>query len=420
MPVVLRGFPVLIIIASVFGIIYYFTAYRKIGKPKRDYYLLPYNLVKDGLSNIIKERSTMFFMVLLYLVYCCSIFYTSDLEEGFGKLILKSCYLYFPLIFSLTKWDKVKLLRVIDFFIYGCVAQVILSFIDAFIDAGFSFKIQEFSYVYLSYNLHPAYAAFLVVLGIIFSSVRLIFVLKEVGWGRSVLKFASIISLLSLFTILLSSKAGLISLGVSFCFLFVYAGYVLRSWRLLIPLVSFVFLFISIAYFNLGDRASSKMKELIDTSKTKVTESVKRDKAKSVGSTKSRLILWENSFETIKKSPIIGFGIGDGKNELHQTLVAENEVFLDEKGYNSHNQFLEVGLSLGLLGVILLLTILVLSLFGFGKFSLMSTLFVLIVFINFGTESFMEKQSGSIVVCWLLCFLNSGRGIFKSVFSFKK
>ena len=118
MPLVVKGFPVLIVLAAVVGVVYFFRAYQRLGKPKKDYYILPYNILKEGVLKIIRGKGAMLFMVILFGVYLISVLFSEDKENTVQKIILKSCYLYFPLIFALTKWDKGKLIRVLDFFIY--------------------------------------------------------------------------------------------------------------------------------------------------------------------------------------------------------------------------------------------------------------------------------------------------------------
>ena len=37
------------------------------------------------------------------------------------------------------------------------------------------------------------------------------------------------------------------------------------------------------------------------------------------------MVLWENSWQAIQKSHFLGYGIGDGKNALQETLHMNNE-----------------------------------------------------------------------------------------------
>ena len=67
-------------------------------------------------------------------------------------------------------------------------------------------------------------------------------------------------------------------------------------------------------------------------------------------SSATRLVLWENSLIAIENSNYMGYGLGDGKQKL-QDQLAKNGGNLYDKNYNSHNQFLETTLSIGLIGL---------------------------------------------------------------------
>ena len=252
MPLVVKGFPVLIVLASFVGIGYFFGAYQKLGKPKKDYYFLPFNLLKNGIANIINGKGSMLFMLVLFLVYILSIFFSEDKENTVQKIILKSCYLYFPLIFALTKWDKEKLLRVLDFYVLGCCLQIVFSVLDAFWSSGFTFDFSEFTYVKLSYNLHPAYAALIINIGFVFNSVRLLFIYKETkSVSGNLWRILALVSFIA-YIILLSSKAGLLSFLILISVLLIYTLFVFKSWKFsilatlitLVILVSFFYLFV--------------------------------------------------------------------------------------------------------------------------------------------------------------------------------
>ena len=414
MPLVVKGFPILILSAAVVGMLYFFRAYQRLGKPKKDYYFLPYNLIKEGFLNIIKGKGAMLFMVVLFAVYLVSVFFSDDTDSTVQKIILKSCYVYFPLIFALTKWDKKKLIRVLDFFIFGCCLQIVFSLIDAFWASGFQFNVPEFTYVKLSYNLHPSYAALIITIGFVFNAVRLLFIYKE---RKSV--SGNIWRILALFgfigyIILLSSKAGIISFLLAFFVLVLYSIVVLKSWKLslLATLVASVF-FVSF-FFVFGGRAKQRYSAMKNSVETR--QELSLNKSKRLRSSQIRMVLWQNSWQAIQKSSFLGYGIGNGKNALQENLRMNNEEFVLNLNHNAHNQYFETMLSVGAVGGVLLLLILLYSSFGFGSFTWISLLLVFVVALNLGVESMMEKQTGSIPIVWLLCLLTSAKSIFSSVF----
>jgi hypothetical protein len=267
MPLVVKGFPVLIILAATIGIAYFFRAYQKLGKPKKDYYILPYNLLKDAFTNIFRTKGALLFMVILFFVYVASAFFSDNKEVAFQKIILKSCYLYFPLIFSLTKWDKRKLLLVIDFFVLGCCLQVIVSLLDAFWESGFKFDSFEFTYVNLSFNLHPGYAAFLVNIGFIFNSIRIIFLYKErKSLSGNRWRLIALVGFLG-YIMLLSSKAGVLTILVTTITLIIYSLIVIKSskFTVLVILLSIgVFSLLSYTFGSMALTRYNTMKNSIE------------------------------------------------------------------------------------------------------------------------------------------------------------
>tara|TARA_B100000683_G_C12501240_1_gene557747 strand:- start:805 stop:2070 length:1266 start_codon:yes stop_codon:yes gene_type:complete len=417
MPLVVKGFPILIIITACIGIVYFFRAYQRLGKPKKDYYFLPYNLLRDGLLKIIKERNAMFFMVILFFVYCISLLFSEDIENAGGKIILKSCYIYFPLIFSLTKWDKDKLIRVIDFFLVGCVLQVFISYIDAYFQSGWKYNPAEFYYTKLSFNLHPSYAAFFISIGFILNCARIIQLIKMKQ--RAFYIFIRLIFLIAfaVYIVMLSSKSGLLSLTISVITMLFYAFYCFKSRRMILIGSFCVVLLVGSGVFLFGERAAIKFSEMGRSLKNK--NSI-RNKSAKMSSSATRLVLWENSLIAIENSNYMGYGLGDGKQKLQDQLAKNGEEFVLYKNYNSHNQFLETTLSIGLIGLILLLLIISLGTFRFvGEFTTVYILLGVIIIVNLSVESMMEKQAGSIAIVWLLCLLVSAKDSFKTVFNFK-
>ena len=418
MPLVVKGFPVLIIAAAIVGIVYYFRAYQKLGKPKKDYYYLPYNLLKDGFISIFKKKGPPMFMVILFVIYLVSLFYSENSKVGAEEILLKSCYLYFPLIFTLTKWDKEKFERVLKFYIIGCVIHVLISYLDAFIQAGFSFTLFEFTYTRLSFNLHPSYSALLINIALIFVIVLILF--KDLKSLKKAFLIRNIIFIMLFvpFILLLSSKSGIFSLLLIVLVTSVFVLFKLKNVRFKVVFFSTISFVILIAIFSGNKYAEQKFLEMEKT----IVSSPKspRIKTAAISSTKIRLVLWKNSFLAFKRSPLFGYGIGDGKDALQEQLKESEEEYVYKLKHNSHNQFLEIGLKIGFLGTLLFTVALCSIVFGFKDFNYFSFLIFLVLFFNLFVESMMEKQVGSILIVWLLCLLFSSKKIIRTTFSLDK
>lgn len=418
MPLVVKGFPVLIIATAIVGIVYYFRAYQKLGKPKKDYYFLPYNLLKDGFISIFKKKGAPMFIVILFVFYLVSFFYSENDEVGAEKILLKSCYLYFPLIFTLTKWDKEKLERVLNFYIIGCVIHVLISYLDAFIQAGFSFTLFEFTYTRLSFNLHPSYSALLINIALIFMIALVLFKdLKNLKKSFLVKNIMFLILFIP-FILLLSSKSGIFSLLLIVLVTSVFVLFKLKNFRFKVGFFITLSAVILIAILSGNKYAKHKFLEMEKTIASNPKSP--RNKSAAISSTQTRLVLWENSFLAFKSSPLFGYGIGDGKDALQEQLKESEEEFVYKLKHNSHNQFLEIGLKLGFFGTLLFLIALCSMAFGFKDFNYFSFLIFFVLFFNLFVESMMEKQVGSILIVWLLCLLFSSKKIIRTTFSLDK
>lgn len=118
-----------------------------------------------------------------------------------------------------------------------------------------------------------------------------------------------------------------------------------------------------------------------------------------------RLIKWENAFEEVLESPIFGHGIGDYKNDLIERYKVNNfKVGVDHE-YNSHNQYLDTTLQIGIIGLVLLLMI-----FHSGLFSKNSNNFEIkfifgVFLLSFVTESMFGRHWGIVSFVLFVCFI---------------
>ena len=123
----------------------------------------------------------------------------------------------------------------------------------------------------------------------------------------------------------------------------------------------------------------------------------KMDQKKVPSSTSARKIIWSTSFKLIKEKWITGYGTGQSKKVLQEQFKKDGYDYMYKKNYNSHNQYLQVFLDQGIFGFLLL----VFFTFGMLYASLKQkdfiyALFLVIMILNFMTESILETQSGVI------------------------
>ena len=118
----------------------------------------------------------------------------------------------------------------------------------------------------------------------------------------------------------------------------------------------------------------------------------------------SRLGLWKASKEIIGNSPILGVGAHNVISEISNSgNVGDNVKF---RKYNAHNQFLEIAVGKGSIGIILLLALFYYPLrFSINKSYLN---FITIASFIFLFESFLNRQAGmSTFAFWSVYFYNT-------------
>jgi O-antigen ligase len=121
-------------------------------------------------------------------------------------------------------------------------------------------------------------------------------------------------------------------------------------------------------------------------------------------STSERLVIWKTSLEIIKQHFVFGVGTGDVKDELLKKYKEKNLLVLFEHKLNTHNQYLETFIALGIIGFLAILAMLILA----GIQAIRTGNFLYFVFIilfgfNILVESMLEIQAGVV----FFAFFNS-------------
>ncbi|MCU0436629.1 MAG: O-antigen ligase family protein [Raineya sp.] len=110
-----------------------------------------------------------------------------------------------------------------------------------------------------------------------------------------------------------------------------------------------------------------------------------------------RVAIWDCSTDILKESWLIGVGTGDTQTELTKTYRKNNFLFAAEynTGYNAHNQFLETWLTVGIVGLILLLlnfAYLLKKAIIHKNYLLLG--FTIFIVLNCLTETYLQRQKG--------------------------
>ncbi len=254
-------------------------------------------------------------LCILYIIYVFGLLYTSNFKYGLFDMQIKIPLLLFPLIVAGAKSiiNTNFLKGVIIATTYGTIVSEIIclsiGFYQYFMNGDSSFL----SYSKLSIFHHPSYAALFVCLSAI-GLLWLLFTLKLKFIQKGLIYF--LLVFLVFYSVMLSSKAGFIS--IVFVFLLAIAYLIIIKRQFLLALAIFGF---SVVVFY----SASKSLAFVINRITEAVTVVKDNKTE--GGTADRLNVWKSSVEIIKRHSFIGVGTGDVKD----SLIAQYK----EDGYNS-------------------------------------------------------------------------------------
>ena len=371
-------------------------------------------ILVQGLRNNLNTPSLLL-MILLYALYLVGMLYTSNAKVGHETIETKMSFLIFPFVFSsYAHLCKINLSKYLKFFIYGTILNALICFSWAayrFLkpvyvelygipyDLGASY----FYYADLSVFLHPSYIS-------MYSVFALIAIVHLINCGdlKLNLKWGGAIFLLVLFVLLLSSKAGWIGL---FLFVLYFFRWLIIKKRIVLALIMLslsIGLFTFLNVYN-TPRFSTRLPQL-----SAITETIKGSNGEnkkvttSTDGSGSRVLVWKAGLEIIKENLWIGAGTGDAKDKMMEKYKEKGMISEYENKLNSHNQFLNTFIALGILGfTVLLLCFIVPFYFSIKEKTFLFAAFAIITGFNFSVESMLETQAGVIFYAFfyaLLCY----------------
>lgn len=335
------------------------------------------------------------YFLLFFLCYVIGIIFTHHLSEALHNVERRLVYFIFPFLFAFRFSEKWSLQAIVNGFIIGVFLASMMGLwhswqvYSAVGDFNNSFGSSTFSYLH-----HPTYF-----------SMFLLFAawLARYGWQEKWKFYNTLnVSLFFIFTCVMQffcfSFAGLLFLFVTLVYLVFRVVYrrlpkwIFRMAILLSPVLPIA------AYFS-NIHIEIQVDELVNDVSAYVENpsSVYETKEEVVRGNTLRLIMWTVSWEQIKEQPF-GAGTSNFDEVLGKKLIQKGLPEIAEKELNPHNQFLQVGVELGLIGLVVFLSLL---LFVF-TFAIRKRNFILLflglqLVFNMLFESILQLQSGIVL-----------------------
>lgn len=347
----------------------------------------------------------LFFIVFIafYLLHLIGLIYTPDLKGGLSEIEGKTWLLVAPLLFftvdpSLMTRKRINYL--FYFFLVSLSFVILVNLGISTVDFFSTHSITSFFYAGLSHHMHPSYqslytcVAFAVTFYLLFiSPVYTGKIARRLLWGGLIL--------FTLYIFLLQSKAGLLA----FISIFLLLGLWLINLKKKRWMISIAFLGAFIAVAGLVVLIMPSSVNRIGTALHSLDESTD-DNPK--GGTQQRLKVWELSWELALDHLPFGVGPGAVQETLNQAYQEKGYTYIYQKSLNSHNQYLQTFLSLGILGILSLLAYMLLP-FGLAvkRKDVLYIAFFVIILLNLMVESMLERRAGCDFIALfsaLLCY----------------
>lgn len=339
--------------------------------------------------------------VLLYSAYAVGVFFTDHLGDALDYLEKKMVLVLFPLLFSFRFERRIDLRPITLGLVFGTVVLTILSVIHGFQmyketnDFNNSFGSSHYSYIH-----HPTYFAAIATMTLLL--VREGFRHKWKGFNSLTLGVYFLLTCLNL--LFCFSFAALIFFFFVIAAILLVYFYKRFSKPLFITLIVLVPILPLTAYYgNIHlqieiDNAANDLGTYVKDPAT-IFEKIRSNPSGN----QTRLLMWTVSTQEFLEHPM-GSGTANFDDKLGKRLRDHSLDDYAELKYNPHNQFLQVAVEIGVIGLLIFLSIFVCYFYMAKKYRF-GLLFWLTLNLAFNClfESMFQRQSGIVFYVLLFC-----------------
>ena len=360
----------------------------------------------------LKQFNGVTLLIVLWLLLVFSLIYTSNIENGLFDIAQKLSLLLFPLIF-LTSKGLIKYKNwIFNAFLLALFIVALFLLVRALYYSltleGFVFNPvpvdvpweNYFLYFRFTEPYHPTYFSLYFSLGLAIISNRIAesLRLKEQFLLSALFLFFSAIIYLS------SSKAGMIVAALILVFSVFWV--ISRKSRLLAT-ITVALLGLLVAFFLVKNSRMAYFINYINGSNNKELSSENKEFENQLRSESTvRIEIWRNIPTIVGSNWLLGVGIGDVKEELVAGYKKTGVSYAAEAELNSHNQYFETFVGLGLVGLTILLLILGMGFrASFIQKDMLLFMFLVIILVNFIFESMFERVFGVMFFSFFYCVL---------------
>lgn len=338
------------------------------------------------------------FLTLLgfFILHVVSAILSDNQQESMRAIEVKLGFLAFPYFFFLFKINSLTIRRMVIAFISGCFFALVACLLRAlwiYLADGENY----FYYNKFSYFMHAGYFS----MYMLFASVVLFLVyplwFEKEKWLTIIRLFLILSFIVGIF--LCASKIGIIALlAVGILLPIIRYKEVITPGRFVGFLLALCAL-VAILYVALP----TPFERLTNAFKTASSENIDKTSSES---TAVRMLIWGESMEIIKNNFWWGVGAGDANDVLQESYKEHGLTGALEHNLNTHNQYFQTFIGLGVIGmIVLVISTLGSMIYGFIKHNTLLVLFSVIIMLNFLVESMLQTQAGNLFYGFFLCLL---------------
>tara|TARA_B100000902_G_scaffold27181_1_gene32762 strand:- start:42902 stop:44155 length:1254 start_codon:yes stop_codon:yes gene_type:complete len=398
------------------------------------------------LKKIIKNPYAIS-MGALYFTYLISLFYSDNTSYAYKDLILKSPLLLIPLFLgSSEKITQIQFNNVLKVFAISTFLSAIITIAVGYYKYTQTGLVKYFFYHDLTIFMHSAYYGLYSLCAI----TIFIYLFHNSPSNKKKVIYSIMALGLSLFLFLLSSRMQIL------IFLFALTIYILALYVKKRKIYFGIFILL-LSYVGIFFLVTKMPKTSVRLQQTK--EHIKNINFSKTNSD-ARVQIWFAAINVIKSNYLLGTGVGDVKDVLlneyellskgnslvdnkieeikrnrkwlnhikikaiENNIKVEDQLYEDaiyvlndkrsrykyfiKKGYNYHSQYFQTISAVGILGLFLLLFSLLFPIYklGYKKKKYLLSAFLIMFFISFISESFLEREAGVILYAFFSSFLS--------------
>jgi O-antigen ligase len=350
---------------------------------------------KETINNKIKHTGVVLLIALPFLLYLLSLIWTDNLQVGLKYVEKTLSFCVLPIAFFMLKPFKTTL-QIKNFkkvFVIASAFSVVITMIYLLVNAGniFNQKNTYFTNIKLreAIELTPIIGEHAIYFSLIMAVALLL-----LFYNRFQNRWLNIfLCLLFIIGVTIASSKGVILSILAVGILLAFQEIKNKRTVAIVLVLSF-FCLGTITYFS---PIKERVNEIIKTKHIYPTGDY-------YNSFNLRMAIYNCSFSLINETPIIGYSPGDTQQKLNECYKKFDTNAFHKTDYNTHNQYLDYILSLGVIGLVIIL-------FSFAYFLRIAIInknkeylnFLILFYLVFLIENILVRNTGIVLFTTFNC-----------------